>query len=316
MANPFTVNRTGQINQGGSATALFLKVFGGEVLHSFTNATVMMGLQMVRTITSGKSAQFPVTGTLTAARHTPGAEIVGTSANQNEKVINIDDLLVSSFFLASIDEAMSHFDVRGEYSRQAGITLALKYDALAIQCVLTAARSAATLTGGNGGSSLIDANYAAVSTNLKAGLLAAAQKLDEKNIPSEDRHVLLKPAQYYLLLNDGVTSSITNRDIGGVGNIANASLPQYAGLTFHKTNQIPSTNYTTQTGENNTDYVGNFTTTVAPIFHRSCIGTVKLMDVAVESDYLLQNQGWLTVAKIACGIGVLRPESAVELKTA
>jgi hypothetical protein len=49
---------------------------------------------------------------------------------------------------------------------------------------------------------------------------------------------------------------------------------------------------------------------------RASVGTVKLLDLAVESDYLIQQQGTLVVAKYAMGHGILRPECAVEIKTA
>ena len=39
------------------------------------------------------------------------------------------------------------------------------------------------------------------------------------------------------------------------------------------------------------------------------------MDLAIESGYDIRRQGTLMVAKMAVGHGILRPESAVELKT-
>lgn len=53
----FTADRGGQINASGDALALFLKVFAGEVLLTFQETNVMMPRHMVRTITSGKTAQ-------------------------------------------------------------------------------------------------------------------------------------------------------------------------------------------------------------------------------------------------------------------
>ena len=39
----------------------------------------------------------------------------------------------------------------------------------------------------------------------------AAQTFDEKDVPEEDRHVMVKPAQYYALLN---VKDLINKDIG------------------------------------------------------------------------------------------------------
>ena len=109
MANA-TVSRLGLVNNSGTDfEALFLKVFSGEVLTAFARNNIFNDqLHSVRTITSGKSAQFPVTGTATAAYHTPGTPLVG--ANQilaNEKIISIDDLLISQAFVSNLDELFS-----------------------------------------------------------------------------------------------------------------------------------------------------------------------------------------------------------------
>ena len=53
---------------------------------------------------------------------------------------------------------------------------------------------------------------------------------------------------------------------------------------------------------------------VALISHPSAVGTVKLMDLAVESEYDIRRQGTLMVAKMAIGSGFLRPEACVEIK--
>ena len=88
----------GRVNAANAEDALFLKVFSGEVLTAFERSSVTQGAEMVRSISNGKSASFPVMGRIAAAYHTPGAEIVGTDVNHNEKVITINDLLVSSAF--------------------------------------------------------------------------------------------------------------------------------------------------------------------------------------------------------------------------
>ena len=92
MANA-TASRLGQVNAAGGTDALFLKVWAGEVLTSFEQYTVTTDKHMVRSIPSGKSAQFPVMGRSAASYHAVGTEIVGTALNHNEKIITINDLM-------------------------------------------------------------------------------------------------------------------------------------------------------------------------------------------------------------------------------
>ena len=123
MAN-FTASRLGLVNNTGTSyDALFLKVFSGEVLSSFRKATVFESLHTVRTISSGKSAQFPIIGP-PASYHTPGTQLTGNAIKHAEATMLIDDKLVSNVFVADIDEAKNHYDVRSQYSTQMGNALA------------------------------------------------------------------------------------------------------------------------------------------------------------------------------------------------
>lgn len=310
MANA-TVSRYGQVNGAGGVTALFLKVFSGEILAAFAEANVMMPLHMVRSIKSGKSASFPAQWKAAAAYHTPGTEIVGAVINANERVISIDNLLISHAFISSIDEAMNHYDVRSIYSTELGNALAYAADKNLIQIAVLAARAATTVTGGYGGSTLTNAGYDTTADTLVQGILDATQALDEKDIPSTDRHAILKPKHYNLLVQ---SSKAINRDFtdGANGDFAKREVFRIGDVQIHKSNHVPTTVIAADSAANNT-YDGTFTNTIGVVFHKSVCATVKLLDLAVESEYDIRRQGTLMVAKYAMGHGILRPESSVEL---
>jgi len=264
-----------------------------------------------------KTVQFPATGRTVAAYHTAGVEITGDVIDGAEKTISIDGLLLASTFLDNLDQAMSHFDVRGEYTKQLGFALAKQYDInVATQFVL-AARAAATVTGLPAGYVITNATAATTTTaganSLVASILAAAQRFDENSIPEQDRTIFLRPAQYWNLFN---ADKLTNRDFayntGQESGIATGKIMLIGGIPVVKALNIPSTNVTTGLAA----YQGDFSTTVAIVAHKSAVGTVKLLDLATESAYDVRRQGTLIVSKYAVGHGILRPEAAVEIKTA
>ena len=265
-------SRVGSINGGADKKALFLKVFAGEVLATFQQHNVFLDKTTVRTIANGKSAQFPATGIATTGYHTPGSEILGDEINHAERVITIDDLLTSSTFIANIDEAMNHYDVRSTYSNEIGFQLAKKMDENIAQVMALTARAAATITGNPGGTTFL-------------------------------------PAQYYLLAQN---TTVINQWYDGAGSISEGTVLKVAGLPIVKTNSIPTTNVT----DGPAAYQGDFSNTVALVAHKGSTGTVKLMDLAAESEYDIRRQGTLMVAKYAVGHGILRPEAAVELASA
>lgn len=313
-----TALRLGQVNSAGSDSALFLKLFAGEVLTAFDEACVTQDKHKVRNISSGKSATFPATWKVTAGYHTPGTEITGQTSNINERVISIDDLLISSVFLANIDEAKNHFEVRSEYTRQTGLALANQWDKNVLQVGCLAAAASATVTGGNGGTSLTSSTtlYRTSATDLAAGIYAAVQAMDEKDVPMDDRKfTFVRPAQYYLLAQ---STALVNRDWAGAdnGGTAVGKILQFAGVPIVKTNHLPITDLSggSSTGQNNT-YLADFSKVAALVMSECAVGTVKLLDLAVESEYEVWRQGTLIVSKYAIGTGILRPECAAVLKT-
>ncbi|MCQ4158762.1 phage capsid protein [Roseomonas sp. GC11] len=311
-----TPSRLGQINGTGDALALFLKVFSGEVMSAFERATVFRTRTMVRTIASGKSAQFPIVGRATASYHTPGNEILGTAVPQNEVVLTVDDMLISPQFIAEIDEAMNHYDLRSYYSTEGGRALARTFDANLAQTGVLAARTAALLTdavqgagGGEAGDSVTDANMGTSGSALAAAAFSAQQKFDEKDVPQDDRTMYVRPAQYYLLAQ---TTSVLNKDWGGSGAYADGTVLRVAGLEIVKTNSLPITNITTGPSK----YQGNFTNTRALFMHKAAVGTVELIGISSRADYDPRRLGTLLNSKMAIGHGVLRPVLSIEGKTA
>jgi hypothetical protein len=304
-----TVSRLGQSNLAGDAQALFLKVFGGEVLTEFGRVVQFTDKHFVRQIANGKSAQFPLIGAASAAYHTPGTWIDGSAIDHAEKVITIDDLLVANTFIANIDEAMNHYDVRGPYSQELGRILAKTYDQNVARVITLAARATNPLTTRDGGTRISNLAMDTDKDVLRASLFTAAQRLDEKDVPTEDRFAAFRPAQFYVMAQD---TTLINKDYGGSGSIAAGTLPTAAGFPIVKSNNVPSADDTANT-DIAAKYRADFSTTQGLVWHRMAAGTVKLMDLAMEAEYEVRRQGTFTVAKYAVGHDYLRPECAVEL---
>jgi N4-gp56 family major capsid protein len=312
-----TASRLGQINAAGDANALFLKVFSGEVLSAFERENQMLGMTSVRSITSGKSAQFPVTGTISSGYHTIGNEILGSAVSKNEKIINIDDMLLASAFLGEIDELKNHYDVRSVYSREMGQALAKSVDKNILNLVVLASRASANITGGNAGLQITAATAKTSASVLASSIFDAIQSLDEKDVPSQGRYIVVAPDQYYQLCN---LDSLISRDFSANGgDRAKGTVVSIGGVPVIKSNTAVSS-FTDQsaastTGQNNT-YIGDFSTVAAVVFHSSAVGTVKLKDLVLESTYDPRRLGTLLTSRMALGHGILRPESAVSIKTA
>jgi len=348
MANGDTSpSRVGQINSAGDVDALFLKKFSGEILQTFEESNIFKPLHTVRTIENGKSAQFPVTGIASADYHTPGENIADSGNSylsdikKAEQIITIDKMLLASTFLSNIDDVKNHYDIRSVYANELGKALALRFDTAIAKVFIAAARSSAVITGGKTGGQLDVANNdfsagdvagtpaAVTGAELITALFSAAQKLDENDVPSDGRFAVLRPSEYYKLITGGsgavaINTSAANKDVGGSGSLASGSIAQVAGINIFKSTHIPSTDLSAvSTGDGSSandvfggsgvGYNGDFRNSLGIVGHSAAVGTVKLLDLATESEYQIERQGTLFVAKYAMGHGILRPECAIEL---
>ena len=329
---------------GGTSNALFLKVFSGEVLAAFQERNVMMDLHTVRTIQSGKSAQFPMTGTGTAEYHTPGNEINGSAITHNEQVINIDQMLVASAFIPNIDEAMNHYDVRSIYAKELGYALANHADKAVIRSGLAGSLDLTDPMGVTVSASDKTITKALSGCNVTDAILQASENLDARDIPAGDRYAVLTPGAFYTVLKaaggSNTSAAVLNTDYGQGGSVLSGGSQTLlvGGIQCFMSNHIPTGDEGTATGElgdgtgtNNDPFLNagatgagagegysgiDFSNYYGLVFHRSGIGTVKLLDLAIESDYLVQNQGTLMVAKYAMGHNWLRSHACIGIKSA
>lgn len=363
-SNPaYDVSFQGQNNNTGDVRNLFLKTYAGEVLTAFEDKNIMMPLVRTRTISKGKSASFPMTGRATAEYLTPGNEITGGQIRAGERIVSVDDLLISSQFIANIDEAINHYDVRSIYSKEAGIALANEADKNILRQGLKAALSTnATRAGAlvQDYSSFTEEDFtdnvtigtaAADATDpakLAKAIFDAKKEMDTKNVPSEGAFVVLPPAQYYALMDvtDGSKLTFMNRDYGGTGNINSGVVPMIAGMPVYMSNHLVVSDLIETAGASKgqskgnrplantagsgrtTQYdITNVTTdgvnlvdiaakAKGLIMTQDAVATVKLMDLGVESEYQINRQGTLMVAKYAMGHNVLRPANAIALLSA
>jgi len=236
--------------------ALFLKLFSGEMFTGFQRNTIARDLVTRRTLKNGKSLQFIYTGRTTSEFHTPGQSILGNSDNAPpvaEKLIQCDDLLISSAFVYELDETLAHYDLRGEISRKIGYALAENYDRRIFRAITKAARKPSPVTKTNfvePGGTQIQVGTATNSgaeaydpDDLVTAFYDAAAALDEKGVSSEGRVGVLNPRQYYALIKGldgaGIGAYLVNRDEQGDALQSGKGVFEIAGIKIYKSMNIP-----------------------------------------------------------------------------
>lgn len=317
------ISNPGQKLSAGERDALFMKVFSGEVLTAFARNTVMMSRHQVRTIDHGKSASFAVMGRTRAKYLAPGTSLDDQRKKfeHSEKVIAIDGLLTADCLITDIDDAMNHYDVRVEYSRQLGEALAQSADCAIINELANMAAkgdavpenipdngAGAEKVQGTGKAfefetGLAISQSADYGNKIIEGLLAARAAFTKNYVPMGDRYCLLTPEGYSALIKALMPDSANYQALFDPNS---GKLQTICGFEVI---EVPHLLNDGVDGKHELNTKITAAKLQGIVFHRSAVGTVKLKDLAMERARRAEYQADQIIAKYAMGHGGLRPEA-------
>ena len=288
-----------------------------------------------RTISSGRSAQFPVLGRFTAKHYAPGKFIEGQgNMEQNEVVIRIDDYLTAAADVYDLDQAKAHYDYRAQYSIELGEALARAYDARIARLLTIGARtSTGDLTANKPSASeapfrtgtRVDLNKATpTADDLVASVFSAAEALDKKDVSNDARVLVCDPASYYTLIQSSRAVNFDWNQQGTNGSYKEGQIVKLAGFSIFMSNHIAQGNVSSAPAQEQ-GYVFNGSVTKSNVdmsqtkmlaFQRNAVACVALKDIAMSmtgNDYQVTYNATKIKGQYAIGAGVLRPECCVEV---
>lgn len=318
IANPMSIN--GQATTDADKLALALKVFSGETLTAFQRTSVTTGRVMERTIASGKSAQFPVFGRTKAHYLKAGQNLddIRENIKQNERVIVLDGLLTADTLIFDLDEFIAHYDFRSPYATELGNALAISHDASVLAELAKEALNTTENVVGNGKGGVLTTKLdsGVVGINKQTGLaiyqtlLQAKAAMSKNYVPATERYAYLDP-DYHSALASAV--DFLNRDYGASGTILEGNVIRLAGFDILECPHI------VRGGDDNANVIQGaghvFPAAYADkhpiiICHKTAAGVLRLKNLSMESGRRIEFQADQMIAKMAVGIGGLRPEAA------
>ncbi|MDR3473417.1 MAG: phage capsid protein [Devosia sp.] len=305
---------------------LALDIFGGEVLTAFDLALIAADKVQNRTLTGGmRSARFPKIWKATAEYHTAGKELLGNEIETGEISITPDEILVAHTAIYDLDDMLGHFDVRSQFATELGRALARVYDKNIFRQIIKAARTAADgpFPGGNVITDATLVNTGTIDGNDWIAAIKSANKLlFNKDVPDDQPRFMvvnwdvfdaIKFAKdgngRYILLN----AEYRGNQSGGFS--SRDDTLSIDGVTIYKTRNAPTTNETADSTVY-TKYRADYSTTTGILWNPMAVASVKMKAVSLEQTRDVRRQENFMVASSLSGNGTLRPECAVEFKTA
>lgn len=306
------------VNGGADVNALMLSLFGGEVITAFQKNTMLMDKHQSKTLAKGKEFRFPAIWKATGGYHTPGTEITGDTIPHTEIIVSPDDKLVSSVFIADIDELLNHYDVRQPYTTELGRFLAEHYDANILRTLLLSARGPALFAGDQGGGALENAGFDTDANAIIDGISQAKEVMDVKDVPihSQPVHAMLAPAQWYRVAR---SDKNLNRDTNGGGaSIRSMTLTTIDDIAVHKSN-IAAGVFGADDSANAdipAKYRAKFGTTKGVVWTPMAACSALVQRPSFQIVDQPEKQGTLLLSRMMVGTDPLRTKCAVELRTA
>ena len=278
---------------------------------------------------------FPITGKQEAAYHQPGTEITGTTNDPsalNERVLTLDSLMIADAAIAEVDELMAYWPARQEITRELGRALAYEYDKRVARIIYAAANNsteplAKSLNEGRVGSMVtLGTDYTGgTATRQEKGdalvnaIFDARIAMEEKDVPTDNLYAVFGPEDYYAItMSSRAINTDFNGGNGSNGTIADGRTMRVAGIPIYSSNHVTQPNYALVAGDCNAEYAQNLSKNKGLVFHKDCCGVLTLLSPALQvtsGDWNVSHQSTLMVARQSIGMGVLRAECAVAIKT-
>lgn len=291
---PSPVNGLGQSNAEVLAQT---RIYSGEVLSAFSANTVMTKFVMKKTLTSGLSMEFPITGVgkkEDVKTHIAGTDIEINTTNADTVVIPLNALEYDSAFIDNKQKKVLHWDITAPVTKKLGTSLAQKLD-YTLAGLLPVACKTLGKAGQPNGSYIgnVDIGNMSLTAEQRGNALIsqihlANAKMDENNVPAEGRIFITTAMDWYDISQATKTRSkdYTTKN-GGEDSFSFEVI--YIGNTMCiKSNNLTLTN----------NYRGF-------LFHSDAIGLVELISPITESNYLPLKFGNLITARYCYGAGIL-----------
>mgnify|MGYP003114280654 FL=1 len=112
---------------GANPSKLWLPIWSGEVLHAYDEYNKFEGMVDTKTITSGTTMEFPITGTVGLKTAWGAGEELGGGTDSSATTFNVKldkRPMAAHFELDNVDLMITQWEYRAELARQAGMTLA------------------------------------------------------------------------------------------------------------------------------------------------------------------------------------------------
>lgn len=267
----------------------FVTLFDAEVKQAYQSQAVLRGAVRLRSGVEGATHKFPTIGKGVAQVRIPQTDVAPLNVTFGQVTVTLEDFIAAEFSDIFMQQKVN-FDERRELVQVVSNAIGRRQD----QLVLDALDASAT-------SLTVDNDIGGTDSNLNVAKLRESKRLlDAKNVPMDNRHLIIHADSLASLLGE---TSVTSSDFNTVKALVQGEINTFLGFTFHTLGDRD---------EGGLPIDGSLDRTVYA-FHRDALGMAEGIAPKTEINYIPEKTSFLVASMFSAGAVAIDNEGIVKI---
>ena len=266
----------------------FVTLFDAEVKQAYQAQAVLRGAIRVRSGVEGSTYKFPKIGKGVAQVRIPQTDVAPLNVSYAQVTATLSDYIAAEYSDIFM-QAKVNFDERRELVQVVSNAIGRRQDQLILDALINSgtANTVASSIGGN-------------NTNLNvAKLRAAAEQLNTKNVPMDNRHIVIHASSLSSLLGE---TSVTSSDFNTVKALVQGDINTFLGFTFHVLGDREEGGLPIASGDRKVF-----------AFHKDAVGMAEGIAPKTEINYIPEKTSFLVASMFSAGAVAIDAEGIVQI---
>ncbi len=271
----------------------FVQLFDAEVHQAYQSSAVLNGAARTRTGVVGSTVNFPKVGKGQASVRTPATDVVPLNTAFSSVSCSLTDYVAAEYSDIFLQTKIN-FDERRELAQVVGNAIGRRQDQVLLDALATA-------SAGSTVANTVVTTGSATASNLNVGKIIEAKKLlDKKNVPAQNRHMIIHANNLSGLLSD---ERAISSDFQTIQALVQGSINQMMGFTFHILGDRDEGGLSVDGSNDRSCFA----------FHQSAVGVAVGIAPSTEINYIAEKTSFLVTGKLSMGSVVIDTDGLVDV---
>jgi hypothetical protein len=266
----------------------FVTLFDAEVKQAYQAQAVLRGAIRVRSGVEGATYKFPKIGKGVAQVRIPQTDVSPLNVTYSQVTVNLSDYIAAEYSDIFM-QAKVNFDERRELVQVVSNAIGRRQDQLILDALIN-----------SGTANTVASSIGGASSNLNvAKLRAAAEQLNTKNVPMDNRHIVIHASSLSSLLGE---TSVTSSDFNTVKALVQGDINTFLGFTFHVLGDREEGGLPIASGDRKVF-----------AFHKDAVGMAEGIAPKTEINYIPEKTSFLVASMFSAGAVAIDAEGIVQI---